>query len=174
MQLLYECSGAHCSGFILWSCALLLWEVGRKTGEEMPDASMALFGFWALLDVMSLVPPPSTVYHRRVVKYWISYFRAIWELFAHQPEVWYNLGKMLEVASFTTAVTLQYASVWVSCGVCKMYSSLPSALSLADPVTHHSHAAPFWAFCLHMSEDVKWVSAFEVTWQWATAVYARP
>lgn len=104
-KMLYECSGAHCSGFILWSCASLLWGVGRKAGVDMQDASMALFGFWVLLNVMSLVPPPS------VVKYWINYFRAIWELFAHQPEVWYTLGKMLEVASLTTAVTLQYASV---------------------------------------------------------------
>lgn len=45
---------------------------------------MALFGFWVLLDVMSLVPPPSSVCHGCVVKYWISYFRALWELFAHQ------------------------------------------------------------------------------------------
>lgn len=111
MQLLYECSGAHCSGFILWSCASLLWRVGRKTGVEMPDASMALFGFWVLLDVASLVAPPCAVHHRCVVKYCISYFRAIWELFARQPEVWYTLSKMLEVASFTTAMTLQYASV---------------------------------------------------------------
>lgn len=149
------------------------WGVGRKTGVEMQDAKMALFGFWVLLDVTSLMPPTSAVHHRCVVKYWISYFWAIWELFAHQPEVLYTLAKMLEVVSFTTAVILQCAGVWVSSGVCKMYSSLPSALSPAEPVTHHSQHL-CWAFCLHMSEDVKWVSAFEVTWQWATAVYARP
>lgn len=66
-----------------------------------------VFGF-SWMSCPSCHPPPLCV--RCVVKYWISYFRAIWELFAHQPEVLYTLGKMLEVASFTTAVTLQDAS----------------------------------------------------------------
>lgn len=56
-------------------------------------------------------------------------------------------GKMLEVASFSTAVTLQYVTimltpVWVSCGVCKMYCLLLLAPCPAELVTCCSHAAP--------------------------------
>lgn len=142
MQLLYECSGAHCSGFVLWSCASLLWGVGRKTGVEMPDASMALFGFWVLLDVLSLMPPASSVHHRCVVKYLISHFRSSLRIVC--PSAWstvhpgQNTGSGILHHSSDTAVCHCLSGSPVGFG----RSSLPSALSPAEPVTHHSHAAP--------------------------------
>lgn len=59
MQLPYKCSDTCCSGFMLRSHASLLQGAGRKAGVETQDASMALFGFWALFGVVSFLLSPS-------------------------------------------------------------------------------------------------------------------
>lgn len=108
---------------------------------------------------MSLVPPPSTVCHRCVVKYWISYFRAIWELFAHhRPEVLYTLLTMLEVASFTTAVTLQYASVCLGLLWGLQDKFLPPLCPLPSRAcntsqTSSTFAGPFASICQKMLSE---------------------
>lgn len=99
---------------LIFYCEAVFHCPGKWGGRQVWKCKMQgwpYLVFSVLLDVTSLMPPPSTVHHRYVVKYWISYFWAIWELFIHQPEVLYTLGKMLEVASFATAVTLQCVSV---------------------------------------------------------------
>lgn len=65
----------------------------------MGHVNMALFGFWFILGVMSLLLPLSqykkvSVLHCRCLdKYFTSYFRGVWAVCAHQPEVLYTLGQ---------------------------------------------------------------------------------
>lgn len=96
---LYCETALHCSGEWggrqMWKCKMQVWPC-------------LVFRF-SWMSFSSCHPP--LLRCRCVVRHCISYFRGIWELFAHQPEVLCTLGRMLEVASSSAAVTLQYASV---------------------------------------------------------------
>lgn len=96
---LYCEAALHCSGEWggrqMWKCKMQVWPC-------------LVFGF-SWMSFSSCHPP--LLRCRCVVRHCISYFRGIWELFARQPEVLYTLCRMLEVASSSAAVTLQYASV---------------------------------------------------------------
>lgn len=65
----------------------------------MEDVNMALFGFWFILSVMSLLLPPSqckevsALHCRFLAKYCMNYFRGNLAVCAHQPEVLYSLGQ---------------------------------------------------------------------------------